>query len=249
MDRFWLASRNGYSRHSLLPKGKNSKKPDKTPGDDGKPEDGDTAVTCKDIVSDIIGGRPVSDNPEAALHTLFALLAVLPSVQPGLIDAKNLTLSGDGTAVIFHASPYGRHLSSCSKTCPYQGGCARHYSDPDAVHDNIPTYELLERWDINALVDINGRAKSSPDDPKGITFDKTGHPLCPAGHKMCPWGNDPIKDAHKYRCPLKCGRIDSCPHAQQCSPGDYGRTVYIKNHGDLRFHPRIPRDSEKYRQI
>ena len=221
----------------------------RTPGDDGKPEDGDTAVTCKDIVSDIIGGRPVSDNPEAALHTLFALLAVLPSVQPGLIDAKNLTLSGDGTAVISHASPYGRHLSSCSKTCPYQGGCARHYSDPDAVHDNIPTYELLERWDINALVDINGRAKSSPDAPKGITFDKTGHPLCPAGHKMCPWGNDPIKDAHKYRCPLKCGRIDSCPHAQQCSPGDYGRTVYIKNHGDLRFHPRIPRDSEKYRQI
>ena len=181
-----------------------------------------------------------------ALHTLFALLAVLPSVQPGLIDAKNLTLSGDGTAVISHASPYGRHLSSCSKTCPYRDGCARHYSDPDAAwgwgsdnktwffghtlymlcsrdsrlkielpllmkftsarhhdsknflyaiddfgrhlfglspknvclgsaHDNIPTYELLERWDINALVDINGRAKSSPDAPKGITFDKTGH--------------------------------------------------------------------------
>ena len=103
----------------------------------------------------------------------------------------------------------------------------------DSAHDNIPTYELLDRWDINALIDINGRAKSSENAPADITFDKTGHPFCPAGHKMCPWGNDPIKDAHKYRCPLKCGRIDSCPHTRKCSPGKYGRTIYIKNHGDL----------------
>lgn len=66
---------------------------------------------------------------------------------------------------------------------------------------------------------------------------------------MCSWGNDPIKDAHKYRCPLKCGRIDSCPHAHQCSPGTYGRTVYIKNNGDLRFQTRIPRDSKQYQKI
>ena len=119
----------------------------------------------------------------------------------------------------------------------------------DSAHDNIPTYELLEHWDINALIDINSRAKSSKNAPADITLDKNGHPLCPAGHKMCPWGNDPIKDAHKYRCPLKCGRIDPCPHAEKCSPGNYGRTVYIKNHGDLRFHPRISRDSEEYRRI
>ena len=119
----------------------------------------------------------------------------------------------------------------------------------DSAHDNIPTYELLERWGINALIDINGRAKSSPDTPADITYDKNGHPICGAGHKMCPWGNDPLKDAHKYRCPLKCRRIDSCPYEETCSPGSYGRTVYIRNHGDLRFHPRIPRDSEEYKQI
>ena len=110
-------------------------------------------------------------------------------------------------------------------------------------------YELLEHWDINALIDINGRAKSSENAPDGVTFDKQGHPLCRAGHKMCPWGNDPVKDAHKYRCPLKCGRIASCPYEETCSPGSYGRTVYIKNHGDLHFQPRIPRDSEQYRKI
>ncbi len=118
----------------------------------------------------------------------------------------------------------------------------------DSAHDNIPTYELLEHWDINAFIDINGRTTSSENAPDDITFDKQGHPLCRAGHKMCPWGNDPIKQAHKYRCPLKCGRIDSCPYEKECSQGSYGRTVYIKHHADLRFHPRVPRDSDLYKE-
>lgn len=322
MNRFWMGTGNLYSRTALLPAGRNGKKQKKLIGADGKlaePEDPCT-VTSKDIVNDILDGKPAADNPEAALQKIFSILAVLPSVRLGLIDTQNLTLSGDGTAVVSHSSPYGRHLSSCVRDCPYRDGCGRHYSDPDAswgwdsdnrtwyfghtlymlctrnntlkvelpllmkftdarrhdsknflysiddfgrnafgispenvcldsAHDNIPTYELLEHWDINALIDINGRAKSSENAPADITFDKTGHPLCPAGHKMCPWGNDPIKDAHKYRCPLKCGRIESCPHAEKCSPGNYGRTVYIKNNCGLRFYPRIPRDSEEYKKI
>ncbi len=114
------------------------------------------------------------------------------------------------------------------------------------AHDNIPTYELLEHWGINALIDINVRAKSSQNAPDDITFNKEDHSLCKADREMCPWGNDPVKDAHKYRCPVKCGRIEECPHADECSTGSYGRTVYIKNHGDLRFHPRIPRDSKQF---
>ena len=102
---------------------------------------------------------------------------------------------------------------------------------------------------MNALIDINGRAKSSENAPEDITFNKEGHPVCRAGHEMCPWGNDPVKDAHKYRCPWKCGRIKECPYAAECSPGNYGRTVYIKNKGDLRFQPRIPRDSQQYKDI
>lgn len=322
MNRFWLGTRNIYSRSFLLPADKNGKKPRKIIGTDGKleePEDPSTATT-RDIVDDITNGNPASGNPEAALQKIFSILAVFPSVRLGLVDAANLTLSGDGTAVVSHASPSGRHLSSCSRSCPYRNNCSRHYSDPDAewgwdsdnntwyfghtlymlccrnntlkielpllmkftsarrhdsknflyamddfgrnvfglspknvcldsAHDNIPTYELLERWDINALIDINGRAKSSENAPGDITFNKEGHPVCRAGHEMCPWGNDPVKDAHKYRCPLKCGRIGECPHAAECSPGSYGRTVYIKNNGDLRFQPRIPRDSRQYKDI
>ena len=151
-------------------------------------------------------------------------------------DSKNFLYSMDDFGRnAFGIYDFGRHLYGLSP----KNVCL------DSAHDNIPTYELLEHWDINALVDINGRAKSSENTPADITFDKTGHPLCPAGHKMCPWGNDPIKDAHKYRCPLKCGRIDSCPHAETCSPGSYGRTVYIKNHADLRFQG-APKNTGKY---
>ena len=133
MNRFWLASRSACPRHSLLPEGRNGKKPDKTLGADGKLEDDDSNITCRDIVSGIMGGCPASDNPEAALQTIFTMLAVIPSVRLGLVDAGNLTLSGDGTAVVSHSSPYGRHLSSCRRDCPYRDGCPRHYSDPDAT--------------------------------------------------------------------------------------------------------------------
>ena len=43
--------------------------------------------------------------------------------------------------------------------------------------------------------------------------------------------------------------IDSCPHAETCSPGSYGHTVYIKKHGDFRFHPRIPIDFDQNKDI
>ena len=36
MDRFWLAPRDIYSRHKLLPEGRNGKKPPKSIGADGK---------------------------------------------------------------------------------------------------------------------------------------------------------------------------------------------------------------------
>lgn len=72
MNRFWLASRDIYSRTSLLPAGRNSKKPDKAIGTDGKlVADGDASLSAADIVKRIMDGTP-------------------------------------GTAVPSHASPYGR---------------------------------------------------------------------------------------------------------------------------------------------
>ena len=119
----------------------------------------------------------------------------------------------------------------------------------DSAHDNIPTYELLDILGINALIDINGRASHSTGTPEDITLDKQAHPICRGDHPMHFHSYDPCKSADKYRCPLKCGDISSCPYEEQCSPSSYGRTVYIKRNSDLRFHTKIPRDSEEYIRI
>ena len=186
----------------------------------------------------------------------------------------------------------GRHLSSCSKACPYRKGCGRHYSDPDAAwgwdsdnetwffghtlymlcsrnnslkielpllmkftsaerhdsknflyaiddfgrhlcglspkniclgsaHDNIPTYELLERWDINALIDINGRAKSSENAPADITFDKTWHPLCLPSIK-CAHGVMIHKGCAQIPLPAEMWTHRFLPPCREMFPGNYG---------------------------
>ncbi len=134
MNRFWLASRDAYSRTSLLTAGKNGRKPKKIIGAGGKlqePEDPST-VTTRDIVNDILAGKPAFENPEAVLQRILYIPAVFPSIRPGLVNAAKLTMSGDGTAVVSYSSPFGRHPPFCSRSCPYRSGCSRHYSDPDA---------------------------------------------------------------------------------------------------------------------
>lgn len=81
----------------------------------------------------IFRGESLSDGKQDILQTVFSLAAVLPSINNGLIPLKQLTVSGDGTAVKVHAYPSGRnpkYLRSLQK-----GTCTdnlRHYSDPDA---------------------------------------------------------------------------------------------------------------------
>lgn len=44
----------------------------------------------------------------------------------------------------------------------------------DSAYDNISTYQLLEHWDINVPIDINGQTKSSNNALDDITFNKEG---------------------------------------------------------------------------
>ena len=322
MNRLWDGSRESYSRSSLLPALKNGKKPKKVIGPDGKlMEPEPEKHSTKKLVSQILSGDSLSGNPEGFLQDIFQLVAVLPSIEKGLLSPDHLTLSGDGTALPAHAHPYGRKQKHCDhpEECPYQTSCPRHYSDPDAdwgwdshekhwyfgrslymlcsrntdlkvevplsmkvmsarrhdsilflhaiqefrkhssltlenvcldsAHDNIPTYELLEHWNINALIDINGRSTRYEGLPPDIHLDKTGQPHCLAGFPMAKWGFEKNKGGHKYRCPLKCGRVTECSHTEECSKSSYGRTIYIKTDRDIRFYPRIPRDSEQFRSI
>lgn len=145
----------------------------------------------------------------------------------------------DSINFLFAMDAFGRHEAGMQPT----NICL------DSAHDNLPTYELLEHWDINALIDINRRNGTEDGIPEDISLDKDGHPLCQAGFRMCGWGYDKSKQAHKFRCPMACKKMDNCPCSEQCSKSSYGRTVYIPTDGNPRFHPRIPRDSEQYQSI
>ncbi|MEH2951374.1 hypothetical protein VSQ62_32380, partial [Sporofaciens sp. KK001] len=55
----------------------------------------------------------------------FYHVAVLPSMESGLIPREHLTVSGDGTAVHTHACPRGHHRVGAPENL-------RHFPDPDA---------------------------------------------------------------------------------------------------------------------
>lgn len=77
-------------------------------------------------------GYDIPFNFEARLQKFFYLVAVIPSLECGLIPSENLTVSGDGTAVHTHASPRGRRCQSSPDSGSYDDSAPRHYSDPDA---------------------------------------------------------------------------------------------------------------------
>lgn len=92
----------------------------------------DTYAT-RDMVERIFHGESLSNGKQDILQTVFSLAAVLPSIINGLIPLKELTVSGDGTAVKAHANPFGHNPQSL-KSIP-EDTCTenfRHYSDPDA---------------------------------------------------------------------------------------------------------------------
>ena len=122
----------------------------------------------------------------------------------------------------------------------------------DSASDNYATYTLLHNWDINAIIALNETNKGNVKYPDTFSINENGIPVCLCGQPMVNWGFNKDRCRIKYRCPLVCGKIDSCPHKSECSPSDYGRTVYIKPEWDLRQFTRISRGSdlwkEKYKQ-
>lgn len=78
MDRFWKGGRENYGRNALLPPGRNSKKPKKEIGSDGKlVEQEPTKYSTRELVDKIFSGQELTDNPEGILQDIFYLAAVL----------------------------------------------------------------------------------------------------------------------------------------------------------------------------
>lgn len=121
----------------------------------------------------------------------------------------------------------------------------------DSAHDALPIYELLDSWDIISYIDINKR-KASNEHRDDITINTKGTPFCAAGYQMYHCGFNPQTRSTKWRCPFAAGKVPSCPCTEKCHQKEnstYGRTIYLPCEDNLRLYPRVPRETEKYRNV
>jgi len=74
----------------------------------------------------------LSGRAERFLQKIFAEVAVLPSINMGLIP-NQADISGDGTCIETGASSYGKKICSCAENGNYKCDCPRKFSDPNAT--------------------------------------------------------------------------------------------------------------------
>ena len=131
INRLWLQNPSSQKsgRKDLFPENKN-KKPSSKPGKGKKLPNRHPGITKK-VAAYSKSGRVFPFHYEKLLQQLFSLIAVVPSMELGLIPASS-TVSGDGTCVHSHANPYGHKVCNCQQNGIYNCTCDRHYSDPDA---------------------------------------------------------------------------------------------------------------------
>lgn len=132
MDRLWAAPPTDlYGRKKLLPASWNRKKPQKPNGKGQKAAEARPQIT-QAISMRILSGKDIPFNFESRLQKFFYLVAVVPSLESGLITSQNLTVSGDGTAVHTHANPRGHRSKDATGSDGHIDSAPRHFSDPDA---------------------------------------------------------------------------------------------------------------------
>ena len=116
----------------------------------------------------------------------------------------------------------------------------------DGAMDNYPTYNLLQKWDINPFIplDANARKDYIKPHPGILCFDDKLRPICLGGipYKMC---GKSFPKGIKYRCWFDYYGI---PKPCNCSDSKYGRTIYIKPDYDVRLFPSVPRSSELFKK-
>ncbi len=118
----------------------------------------------------------------------------------------------------------------------------------DSASDNYPTYELLDHWNINAVIALNSHNKGNFKYPPHLAIDENGVPICPGGNKMVAHGFCGADRCRlKWRCPRVLGKSEVCNACKICSKSAYGRVIYTKPSWDLRLFTKIPRGSERWK--
>ena len=112
----------------------------------------------------------------------------------------------------------------------------------DSAFDAYPIYEMLEHYDISAIIDLNPR-RTKQFTYNEMDIDLNGTPICPIGRKMLDWGVDKKRYRRKWRCPAAVGKW-KCP--TPCSESAYGRTFHTSTKNNPRLFPRVKRDSKEW---
>ena len=119
----------------------------------------------------------------------------------------------------------------------------------DAIHDNYPTYRLLDQWNIKPFIPLNDRSDNKLQ-PKGTFLSQEGVPVCADGHNMTYWGYEAKKSRCKYRCPLiASNKVTYCPYDTNCNKTLYGKIVYVRRASNLRLITPVPRGSKQWKDI
>lgn len=114
----------------------------------------------------------------------------------------------------------------------------------DSAFDAFPIYEMLEHYDVSAIIDLNPRrSKQFTYNEMDINLD--GVPVCPIGREMINWGVDKKRYRRKWRCPAVVGGWQC---SNPCSDSSYGRTFYTSTKNNPRLFPRVKRDSKEWRK-
>jgi len=117
----------------------------------------------------------------------------------------------------------------------------------DSASDNYATYELLNHWDIDAVIALNSKNKDNFKYPGALVVDDKGCPTCPGNQKMIYNGFCKDRCRFKWRCPRIVNGLEPTEACVSCSPSPYGRVIYTKPEWDLRLFTRIPRGSEAWK--
>jgi len=118
----------------------------------------------------------------------------------------------------------------------------------DSASDNYPTYELLDHWNINAIIALNSKNTGNFKYPSILKLNKNGTPICHGGYEMVYYGfSGKDRCRLKWRCPRVLGKALPCDACSTCSKSAYGRTVYTKPDWDLRLFSKIPRGSHPWK--
>ena len=133
INRLWLSDPASEKdlREKIFKFPKDSKPKGKSPGKNKKLPNKHPNIVRK-TVDYFLAGRSFDSRFEGLLQRIFSLIAVVPSLDLGLISNDDITIAGDGTCVHTHSSSLGSKVCDCRSNGIYTCKCDRHYSDLDA---------------------------------------------------------------------------------------------------------------------